>query len=92
MYLHIQYLIYNKLFYYAQQLEIIMMEYKILNEFQCVGCLITYTERKSSVFLAAAVERHNLINTFRNKILMSYSKVGKLNAQQRNSFNVATYN
>lgn len=56
MYPHVQYLIYNKLFYYAQRLEIIMMEYTFLNGFQRLGWLITYTGRKPSVFLGAEVE------------------------------------
>lgn len=68
-----------------------MMEYKFFNELQGVGCLITYARGKILYFWLQK-QRYNLINAFRNKILMSCSKVGKLNAQQRNSFNVAMYN
>lgn len=33
-----------------------MMECRFLNEFQGVGCLISYVERKAAAFLAAKAE------------------------------------
>lgn len=91
MYPHVQYLIYNKLFYYAQRLGIIMTEYTFLNVFQCLGWLVTYTGRELSAFLGAEAEGQNVIDVFRNKIQVPRSEVGKLNAWQRNGFNVTVY-
>lgn len=68
-----------------------MMAYKFLNEFQGADALLP-TQRGKLLYFCMQKQSQNLINAFRNKVLMSHFKVGKLNAQQSKNFNTVMYN